>query len=68
MSGLSLDLGQTQASETGASDSMVTKLALAREFLAIGDNEGARVMAQDVAQKASGELKAQAEALLASIL
>lgn len=68
MSGLSLDLGQTQAPETGASDSMVTKLALAREFLAIGDNEGARVMAQEVAQKASGELKAQAEALLASIL
>lgn len=68
MSGLSLDLRQPQAPETGVSDSMVTKLALAREFLAIGDNEGARVMAQEVAQKASGELKAQAEALLASIL
>ena len=68
MSGLSLDLGQPRAPETGTFDSMATKLALAREFLAIGDNEGARVMAQEVAQKANGELKAQAEALLASIL
>ncbi len=68
MSGLSLDLNQPQTSQTGTSDSMATKLALAREFLAIGDNEGARVMAQEVAQKATGELKAQAEALLASIL
>ena len=68
MSGLSLDLDLPKAPETQASDPMITKLALAREFLAIGDNEGARAMAQEVAQKASGELKAQAEVLLASIL
>ena len=68
MNGLSLDLDLPKAPETQASDPMITKLALAREFLAIGDNEGARAMAQEVAQKASGELKAQAEVLLASIL
>ena len=35
--------------------------------MGIGDNEGARIMAQEVAQNATGELKAQAEALLASM-
>ena len=68
MNGLSLDLDLPKAPETQASDPLITKLALAREFLTIGDNEGARAMAQEVAQKASGELKAQAEVLLASIL
>ena len=47
---------------------MLTKLSLAREFLAISDLDGARVLAQEVADKTeSDSLKADAEALLARI-
>ncbi|MDO5653638.1 MAG: FimV/HubP family polar landmark protein [Brachymonas sp.] len=67
MSGLSLDLDASPAPAASATDPLATKLALAREFISIGDTEGARTMAAEVAQHASGELKAQAEALLASI-
>ena len=70
MSGLSLDSMQPDSADssgTDTSDPLATKLALAREFMGIGDNEGARIMAQEVAQHASGELKVQAEALLQSI-
>lgn len=68
MSGLSLDSEQpADAVDTQSSDPLATKLALAREFMGIGDNEGARIMAQEVAQNATGGLKAQAEALLESL-
>ena len=68
MSGLSLDSEQPDpAADADSTHPLETKLALAREFMGIGDNEGARIMAQEVAQNATGELKAQAEALLASM-
>ncbi len=71
MSGLSLDSLHPDSADddlaADVSDPLATKLALAREFMGIGDNEGARIMAQEVAQHASGELKVQAEALLQSI-
>ena len=67
MSGLTIDSEQPQAVDTQSSDPLATKLALAREFMGIGDNEGARIMAQEVAQNATGGLKAQAEALLDSL-
>lgn len=68
MSGLSLDSEQPEeAVDAQSSDPLATKLALAREFMGIGDNEGARIMAQEVAQNATGGLKAQAEALLESL-
>ena len=67
MSGLSLDLDPPAAPASVASDGMSTKLALAREFISIGDKESARTMVQEVAQHATGDLKAQAEALLHSI-
>ncbi|MDO4795251.1 MAG: FimV/HubP family polar landmark protein [Brachymonas sp.] len=68
MSGLSLDSEQpAEAVDSQGSDPLATKLALAREFMGIGDNEGARIMAQEVAQNATGGLKAQAEALLESL-
>ena len=71
MGDLSLDL-ETPAAEpveqvSEADDELVTKLALAREFLSFGDNEGARAMAQEVAQNATGDLQAQAQALIQSI-
>lgn len=63
MSGLSLDV-EDGTNTPSADNPMVTKLALAREFLDIGDRDGARAMAQEVVQHADGELKTQAQSLL----
>ena len=66
-SNLSLDIegpADLQPGETA----LLTKLSLAREFLAISDLDGARVLAQEVADKTdSDSLKAEADALLARI-
>lgn len=52
------------AAANGNDDPLATKLALAEEFAAIGDGEGARSMARDVAQSATGALKERADAFL----
>jgi pilus assembly protein FimV len=49
------------------SDPLATKLALAEEFNAIGDPDGARSLAQEVLAEASGDLKSRAQRLLAEI-
>lgn len=59
--GLSLD------SATGDDDPLATKLALAQEFNAIGDADGARSLAQEVIAEASGDLKSRAQKFLAEI-
>ena len=78
---LSLDLGNNNpegASENtsmaplpdigGESDSpLATKLALAEEFRAIGDTDGARALVEEVVAEASGELKARAQKQLADL-
>ncbi|HEY0824820.1 MAG TPA: FimV/HubP family polar landmark protein, partial [Ramlibacter sp.] len=52
----------------GESDSpLATKLALAEEFNAIGDADGARSLAEEVLAEASGDLKSRAQRLLAEI-
>jgi pilus assembly protein FimV len=48
-------------------DPLATKLALAEEFQAIGDEDGARTLAQEVAEAATGSLKAKAEQFLAGL-
>ena len=48
-------------------DPLATKLALAEEFNAIGDPDGARSLAQEVLAEASGDLKSRAQRLLAEI-
>ena len=48
-------------------DPLATKLALAKEFSAIGDNEGARVLVEEVLAAAQGGLKAEAQQLLAQL-
>jgi pilus assembly protein FimV len=48
-------------------DPLATKLALAQEFNAIGDPDGARSLAQEVLAEASGDLKSRAQKLLAEI-
>ena len=52
--------------ETGG-DPLATKLALAQEFNAIGDPDGARSLAQEVLAEASGDLKSKAQRFLAEI-
>jgi pilus assembly protein FimV len=48
-------------------DPLATKLALAQEFNAIGDPDGARSLAEEVLAVASGDLKQKAQRFLAEI-
>ena len=52
--------------DTGG-DPLATKLALAEEFNAIGDADGARSLAEEVRAEASGDLKGRAERFLAEL-
>jgi pilus assembly protein FimV len=52
--------------DTGG-DPLATKLALAQEFNAIGDPDGARSLAEEVLAEASGDLKSKAQRFLAEI-
>ena len=63
---LSLDLGSASepSAEVDEDEQMNTKLELAEEFFALGDVDGARSIAQEVASEASGGLKAKAMKLL----
>jgi pilus assembly protein FimV len=53
--------------ESASDDPLATKLALAQEFNAIGDPDGARSLAEEVLAEASGELKTRAQRFLAEI-
>jgi pilus assembly protein FimV len=68
---LSLDLDGTDApaAQSGAEpeDPLATKLALAEEFVSIGDDDGARALIEEVIAEASGDLKAKAQRALASL-
>jgi pilus assembly protein FimV len=57
----------TAGFEDSTGDPLATKLALAQEFNAIGDPDGARSLAQEVIAEASGELKSKAQKFLAEI-
>jgi pilus assembly protein FimV len=48
-------------------DPLETKLALAQEFREIGDDDGARSLAQEVAAEAKGDLKARAQRMVADL-
>ena len=70
LNAINLDLDTPAlAAEAGndVADPLETKLSLAEEFQAIGDTEGARSLAEEVRDEASGELKARAEAFLNSL-
>ena len=71
MSSLSLELDSAPPTQApGASDAddaqdpLEIKLLLAEEFSALGDADGARSLADEVVGKASGTLKAKAQAFL----
>ncbi len=69
---LSLDLDPV-AEPAGAAvaaapeDPLATKLALAEEFVSIGDDDGARALIEEVIAEASGELKTRAQRALSSL-
>ncbi len=68
---LSLDLNAPDSSALDAlgepEDPLATKLALAEEFVSIGDDDGARALIEEVIAEASGELKARAQRALGSL-
>ena len=69
---LSLDLdpaakpgaAATEEADTDTLDPLATKLALAKEFQSIGDNDGAHALAEEVYALASGQLRADAKRFL----
>ena len=48
-------------------DPLATKLALAEEFVSIGDDDGARALIEEVIAEASGELKTKAQRALGNL-
>ncbi len=52
--------------DSGA-DPLATKLALAEEFNAIGDPDGARSLAEEVLAEATGALKERAKRFIAEL-
>jgi pilus assembly protein FimV len=60
-------LVSTGFDDSASGDPLATKLALAQEFNAIGDPDGARSLAEEVIAEASGDLKSQAQRFLAEI-
>lgn len=68
MGGLSLDLGTpSEQPDTGNDDPLATKLALADEFKAIGDTDGARALIEEIIAEASGDMKSRAQKALAAL-
>ena len=66
---LSLDLsdsteGSSLAANAPVEDPLATKLALAEEFSAIGDDDGARALIEEVISEASGPMKTRAQKAL----
>jgi pilus assembly protein FimV len=53
--------------DDSGSDPLATKLALAEEFNAIGDPDGARSLAEEVVAEATGALKVRAQKFLAEL-
>jgi pilus assembly protein FimV len=69
---LSLDLDdytapQLDAAPVSVDDSLTTKMALAEEFNAIGDAEGARALIEEVVKEASGDMKLKAQRALSNL-
>jgi pilus assembly protein FimV len=69
---LSLDLGDSTegtslATPPAPDDPLATKLALAEEFNAIGDADGARALIEEVVAEATGDMKAKAQRALAAL-
>ena len=57
----------TQAPDSISEDPLETKLALADEFVSIGDEDGARALIEEVMAEATGEMRAKAQRALANL-
>jgi pilus assembly protein FimV len=57
----------TQAPDSTGEDPLETKLALADEFVSIGDEDGARALIEEVMAEATGEMRAKAQRALANL-
>jgi pilus assembly protein FimV len=65
---LSLDVGASSEQPTSLQDDPLgTKLALAEEFRAIGDTDGARALIEEIISESSGEMKAKAQKALSQL-
>ena len=68
---LSLDLGTEPEVPTEApppqEDPLVTKLDLAQEFVAIGDEDGARALIEEVIAESTGDMKLKAQRALSAL-
>ena len=60
---VSMDDGSAAAQD----DPLSTKLALAEEFNAIGDTDGARTLIEEVVAESSGALKIRAQRMLSEL-
>ena len=60
---VSMDDGSAAAQD----DLLATKLALAEEFNAIGDTDGARTLIEEVVAESSGALKIRAQRMLSEL-
>jgi pilus assembly protein FimV len=59
--------GPTQAPDSTGEDPLETKLALADEFISIGDEDGARALIEEVISEASGEMREKAQRALSNL-
>ncbi len=70
---LSLDLDTpsdekpTEAPDSANEDPLETKLALAEEFVSIGDEDGARALIEEVVAESTGDMRAKAQRALANL-
>ncbi|WP_237218977.1 FimV/HubP family polar landmark protein [Rhodoferax aquaticus] len=68
---MDLDTPAAQAEEAPVSESgsnpLETKLALAEEFVSIGDEDGARALIEEVIAESTGEMRAMAQRALANL-
>ena len=69
---LSLDLEPpvekpTEAPDSIGEDPLETKLALAEEFVSIGDEDGARALIEEVVAESTGDMRAKAQRALANL-
>ncbi len=72
LSSLSMELDNPAESPASAPDSLSedplgTKLALAEEFISIGDEDGARALIEEVMSEATGDMRAKAQKALAQL-
>ncbi|MFN3377438.1 MAG: FimV/HubP family polar landmark protein [Burkholderiaceae bacterium] len=62
-----LDADSDDDAEATSEDPLATKLALAEEFNAIGDTDGARTLVEEVVAEATGALRTRAQRLLSEL-